>query len=161
MERNRLKVGKRGNEMTCNWWYRVYIYASLLEIPRWRHQMETFSALLAICAGNSPVTGEFPAHRPVTQSFDIFFHLRLNERSSKQSSDWWFETPSLPLWRHSNAYICRLFGLSVWLCAICCLTHWGRVTHICWLTAPSHHLTQPTFTINDILVRPIQRTACF
>ena len=28
--------------------------------------METFSALLAICAGNSPVPGEFPAHRPVT-----------------------------------------------------------------------------------------------
>ena len=26
----------------------------------WRHQMETFSALVAICAGNSPVTGEFP-----------------------------------------------------------------------------------------------------
>ena len=37
----------------------------------WRHQMETFSALLAICAGNSPVTGEFPAQRPVTRSFDI------------------------------------------------------------------------------------------
>ena len=35
--------------------------------------METFSALLAICAGNSPVTGEFPAQRPVTRSFDIFF----------------------------------------------------------------------------------------
>ena len=27
----------------------------------WRHQMETFSALLALCAGNSPVTGEFPS----------------------------------------------------------------------------------------------------
>ena len=27
----------------------------------WRHQMETFSALLAICVGNSPVPGEFPA----------------------------------------------------------------------------------------------------
>ena len=26
----------------------------------WRHQMETFSALLAFCAGNSPVPGEFP-----------------------------------------------------------------------------------------------------
>ena len=26
-----------------------------------RHQMETFSALLAFCAGSSPVTGEFPA----------------------------------------------------------------------------------------------------
>ena len=37
----------------------------------WSHQMETFSALLAFCAGNSPVTGEFPAQRPVTRSFDI------------------------------------------------------------------------------------------
>ena len=43
----------------------------------WRHQMETFSALLAICAGNSPATGEFPAQRPVTRSFDVFFDLRL------------------------------------------------------------------------------------
>ena len=34
----------------------------------WRHQMETFSALLAICAGNSPVTGEFPTPRPVTRA---------------------------------------------------------------------------------------------
>ena len=34
--------------------------------------METFSALLAICAGNSPVPGEFPAQRPVTRSFDVF-----------------------------------------------------------------------------------------
>ena len=38
----------------------------------WRHQMETFSALLAICAGNSPVTGEIPTQRPVTRRFDIF-----------------------------------------------------------------------------------------
>ena len=37
----------------------------------WRHQMETFSALLAICAGNSPVPGEFPSQRPVTRSFDV------------------------------------------------------------------------------------------
>ena len=37
--------------------------------PWWRHQMETFSALLALCAGNSPVTGEFPSQRPVTRSF--------------------------------------------------------------------------------------------
>ena len=34
--------------------------------------METFSALLALCAGNSPVRGEFPAQRPVTRSFDVF-----------------------------------------------------------------------------------------
>ena len=36
------------------------------------------SALLAICAGNSSVIGEFPAQRPVTRSFDVFFDLRPN-----------------------------------------------------------------------------------
>ena len=40
--------------------------------------METFSTLLAICVGNSPVPGEFPTQRPVTRSFDVFFELRLN-----------------------------------------------------------------------------------
>ena len=64
--------------------------------------METFSALLAICAGNSPVPGELPTQRPVTRSFDVFFDLRLNKRLSKQSWDWWFETPPCSLWRHSN-----------------------------------------------------------
>ena len=49
-----------------------------------RHQMKTFSALLAICAGNSPVPSELPAHqRPVTRSFDVFIDLRLNKRLSK------------------------------------------------------------------------------
>ena len=68
----------------------------------WRHQMETFSALLAICAGNSPVPGEFPAQRPMTRGFDVFFDLRPNKRLSKQSRGWWFETPSRSLWRHCN-----------------------------------------------------------
>ena len=71
-------------------------------IPRWRHQMETFSALLVLCARNSPVTGEFPTQRPVTRSLDDFFHLRLNKRLSKQSWGWWFKTPSRSLWRHCN-----------------------------------------------------------
>ena len=47
--------------------------------------METFSALLAICAGNSPVASEFPTQRPVTRSFDVFVDLGRNERLSKQS----------------------------------------------------------------------------
>ena len=64
--------------------------------------METFSALLAICAGNSPVPGEFPAQRPVTRSFDVFFDLCLNKRLSKQSWGWWFETLSSPFWGHCN-----------------------------------------------------------
>ena len=38
----------------------------------WRHQMESFSALLALCAGNSPVTGEFPSQRPVTRKLWCF-----------------------------------------------------------------------------------------
>ena len=73
-----------------------------VDLTWWRHQMKTFSALLAICTGNSPVTGEFPSQRPVTRSFDVFFDLRLNKRSSKQSWGWWFDTPSRSLWRHYN-----------------------------------------------------------
>ena len=46
----------------------------------WRHQMETFSTLMALCEGNSPVTGEFPSQRPVTRSFDVFFDLYLHKR---------------------------------------------------------------------------------
>ena len=33
--------------------------------------------------GDSPVSGEFPAQRPVTRSFDVFFDLRLNKRLSQ------------------------------------------------------------------------------
>ena len=47
--------------------------------------METFSALLAICAGSSPATDEVPAQRPMTRSFGDFFDLLLNIRLSKQS----------------------------------------------------------------------------
>ena len=80
-------------------------------ITWWRHQMETFFALLAICAGNSPVSGEFPAQRPVTRSFDVFFDLCLNERLRKQSWGWWFETLSRPLWRHCNDTSIRREGV--------------------------------------------------
>ena len=54
----------------CNGKHRILFFSTW-----WRHQMEAFTALLALCAGNSPVTGEFPAQRPVTQSFDVFFDL--------------------------------------------------------------------------------------
>ena len=56
-------------------------------IPWWRHQMETFSASLTLCAGNSPVTGEFPTQRPGTRSFDVYFDLRLNKRLKLMISD--------------------------------------------------------------------------
>ena len=98
------------NELTY-WWYTHVHYAdlSLMQavpcclFPWWRHQMETFSTLLALCAGNSQVTGEFPAQRPVTWSFDIFFDLCPNKRLSKQLWGWWVETPSHSLWRQCNS----------------------------------------------------------
>ena len=46
--------------------------------------------------------GEFPAQRPVTQSFEAFFDLRPNKRLSKQPWGWWLETLSWSLWRHCN-----------------------------------------------------------
>ena len=83
--------------------------------------METFSALLALCAGNSPVPGEFTAQRPVTRSFDVFFDLRPNKRLSKHSQGWWFETLSSPLWRHRNGIFPNVyptFGCLFWYCAL-------------------------------------------
>ena len=73
----------------------------------WRHQMETFSALLAFCAGKSPVIGEFPAQRPVTRSFDVFIDLYLDRQLGKQWRSRCFETPSRSLWRHCNGIIIR------------------------------------------------------
>ena len=79
-------------------------------ISWWRHQMETFSALLALFSGTSPAIGEFPSQRPVTRSCDAVFDLRLNRQLSKQSWGWWFETPSGSLWRHCNDTGCCLPG---------------------------------------------------
>ena len=66
----------------------------------WRHQMETFSALLAFSARNSSVTDEFPAQWPVTRSL----YLPLNKRLIKQPRRRWFETPSRTLLRHCNDF---------------------------------------------------------
>ena len=76
--------------------------------------METFSALLNLYVGNSPVTGEFPWQRPVTWSFDVFFDLCLNKQLSKPSWGWWFETPSRPLWRYCNIWVARYAWLLSW-----------------------------------------------
>ena len=67
----------------------------------WHHQMEMFSTLLALCAGNSLVTSEFPKQRPVMRSLDGIFDLHLNKQLSKQWWGWWFET-LCPLWHYCN-----------------------------------------------------------
>ena len=82
--------------------------------------------------------GEFTGHRwipsqsPVTQSFGVFFDLRLNKRLREQSRRRWFETPSRSLWHHCNA--------STWL-------------NDCWLqvkTIPV--LLNECLTINDFSI---------
>ena len=93
------------------WSLLIHVYSSVpvwnrsrwLVSPMMTSSNENIFRLLAICAGNSPVPGEFPTQRPVTWSFDVFFDLRLNKRLSKQSWGWWFEMLSCPLWHHRNA----------------------------------------------------------
>ena len=46
---------------------------------------------------STSVTGEFPAQKPATRIFDVFFDLRLNEPLSKHSWDWWFENAFEPI----------------------------------------------------------------
>ena len=81
----------------------------------WRHMAAISRVCLKMTSSNGCIfrvtgplcgeftgPGEFPAQRPVTRSFDVFFDLRLNKRLSKQPRGWWFETPSWSLWRHRN-----------------------------------------------------------
>ena len=59
--------------------------------------METFSALLTLRTGNTPVIGDFPAQRPVTRSFGVFFDLHLN-------NGWANNGEAGDLWRHRAHY---------------------------------------------------------
>ena len=54
-------------------------------VIKWNH----FRVTGHLC-GEFTTPGVFPAQRPVTRSFDVFFDLGLNKRLSKQSWGWWF-----------------------------------------------------------------------
>ena len=78
------------------------------DLIKWKH----FPRNWPFVQGNSPVTGEFPAQRPVTWSFDVFFDLHLNKRLSKQWCGWWFETPLCPVWRNCKpCYVAKLLSV--------------------------------------------------
>ena len=63
--------------------------------------MEQFSALLALCQGESTGHRWISLHQGQWGGVLIFFlDLPLNKRLSKQSRRRWFETPSRSLWRH-------------------------------------------------------------
>ena len=93
------------------------------------------STLQVLCAGNSPVTGEFPAQRPVTISLDVFFDLRLNKWLSKQRWGWEFETLTYhhdfdPDWNHETMSITITTESTVWQGSFCVCTQpiWDGVT---------------------------------
>ena len=69
-----------------------HIYSQLKDIIKWKQ----FPRYWPFVRGIHPHNGQWRG------AFDVFFDLRLNKRLSKQSWDWWFETPSRPLWRHNN-----------------------------------------------------------
>ena len=73
--------------------------------------------------------GEFPAQRPVTRSFDVFFDLRLNKRLSKQPWGWWFETPAWSLWRHRNVRYCTSWCIMVYLLRYKGVFHRNKLKH--------------------------------
>ena len=83
------------------------------------HEVDLNHSMMTSSNGNifrvtGPLCGEFtgpggfPTQRPVTQSFDVWFDLRLNKRLSKQPWGWWFEPPSWSLWHHRNVRCLRL-----------------------------------------------------
>ena len=89
-------------------------------ITWWCHQMETISALLALCARNSPLTGEFP-HKGQWRGALVFSLIfALNKQLSKQSWSWSFETLSRWLWYHCNesmfvssCFVSNLLGIMI------------------------------------------------
>ena len=108
------------NAMKCHWNNQNLRNPTIYLFHVWNCMMTSsngnISALLAICTGNSPMTGEFPTQRPVTRNSNVFLHLRLNKSLSKQSLGWWFETQSCSLWRHCNAMCILRMG---------CIWFWG------------------------------------
>ena len=114
----------------------------LMGFSWWRHQMETFSALLVLCAGNSPVNGEFPSQRPVTQIFDVLFDLSLNKRLRR----WWFDTPSCSLSRHCNVWVSGGFVWPIYQYTPR-LLHWHSGNHMTTSVQWKHP--------RNILVKPL------
>ena len=105
---------KRGHHVYPSSACLLHVRELKLTITWWWHQMETFFVLLALCARESPVTGEFPSQGPVTRSFGVISDLRLNKRLCKQSWGWWFETPSRSLCRRCNEYAYRYTSSNRW-----------------------------------------------
>ena len=65
------------------------------DVIKWKHFPRYWPFVWGI--HRSPVNF---SHKSQWRGTMMFFYLRLNKRLSKESWDWWFETPSRPLWCH-------------------------------------------------------------
>ena len=98
-------------------WRTVNTKVLTLKTRIWRQDMKMFSVFMMTSSNGNIVRvtghlcGEFtgPRWSPRTKASDaelcVFFHLRMNKLLSKQSWGWWFEKPSVSLWRHCNVLI--------------------------------------------------------
>ena len=122
--------------------------------------METFFALLALCAGISLVTGEFSYKGQWRGVLMFSLICALKKRLFKQSWGRWFETPSRWLWRHCNG-----IGVVSWLTLVHkppqAIFHMNQLTlitenvikrfpHVIWfeydLNADQAYVFSPTWT---------------
>ena len=65
---------KNDSSVTSNSMCRHMLLAPFVHTTT-NYKMETFSARLALCEGNAPVTGGFPSERTVTRNFDVFLYV--------------------------------------------------------------------------------------
>ena len=92
------------DQFIISWWFNgqnTYIKPGKWHLSYWQGSVNmmtssngTIFLVTGPMCGEFTGPGEFPTQRPVTRSFDVFLHLRLNKQLSKQPWGWWFETPS-------------------------------------------------------------------
>ena len=113
-------------------WKRFLHYQSIDDdVIKWKH----FPRYWPFVRGNhrSPVNS--PHKGQWHEAFDVFFELRPNKRLSKQWWDWWFETPSCPLWCHCNG--------APWFLHHCNLIICSTIVRVNNNVAPKLHITDP------------------
>ena len=146
----------------------------------WHHQMETFSALLALWAGNLAVTGDFFSQMPVTRSFKFFFISWANNQDAgdlrrhcahygaivmfvddimiqmlgkrKHGDGWW-----LGAYFGSRASATRIWYAD--LNVIWISTTRGRVAHICVNKLGHHWVREEVFRLYG--VKPLSKKMLF
>ena len=91
----------------------------------WRHDMKTFSMLLALCVGNPPATLWFPSQRVSNAGIEVLLDMNINKLLNKQSNCHWFENYR-PLfeWRYlvtqwMYEIICCHFFFYWWISCTC------------------------------------------